>query len=465
MRINPSQEIPTRDKLKDSIPPGPIGGNIVSNLISFRNKGMIEYFMEAWQTYGDIVRFQMGPIENYLITKPDDIHYVLVKNHENYTKGVSMKKLKLSLGEGLFASEGSIWKRQRQIMQPLFTPRSVNSFAGMMVEDIEAMLQRWEKPTASRTPVDINQEMMRLAMGIIGRTMFNISIDQEAMQAASAFAYVLEFVSQQTIRFVDFPMFIPTQANRRFNASMRILDEFIYNIIAKRRLDQDANQQNDLLALLMCARDPETGEPMSDKQLRDEVITIFFAGHETTAQALTWTLFLLAQHPQEEAKLHTELDKTLYGHTPHIEELELLPYTRMVIDESMRLYPPILLFARETLAPDTINGYHIPAGAMITLSQYITHRHPDYWEQPEAFNPENFTPERMAKRPRYAYFPFGGGQRICIGNNFALLEMALALSMIGQRFQLRLVPGQNIQPRMVGTLRPNAPVMMTLEHR
>ncbi len=182
-----------KDRLK--IIPVVQSGNLVSNLISFRNKGMIEYFMEAWQTYGDIVRLQIGPIENYLITKPDDIHYVLVKNHENYTKGVSMKKLKLSLGEGLFASEGSIWRRQRQIMQPLFTPRSVNSFAGMMVEEIEAMLQRWEKPTASRTPVDINQEMMRLAMGIIGRTMFNISIDQEAMQAASAFAHVLEFVS------------------------------------------------------------------------------------------------------------------------------------------------------------------------------------------------------------------------------------------------------------------------------
>ena len=465
MRVNPSQEHPTTHQLKGSIPPGPISGNLLGNLIAFRNKGMIEYFSDAWRTYGDIVRFQMGPIENYLLAKPDYVHYILVKNHTNYTKGVSMKKLKLSLGEGLFASEGSLWRRQRQLMQPLFTPRSINSFADVMVEDIEAMLQRWETPSASHTPVDINQEMMRLAMGIIGRTMFNISIDQEAMQAASAFAYVLEFVSQQTIRFVDIPMFIPTKANRRFNASMRILDEFIYNIIAKRRQDPKAIEQNDLLALLMRARDPETGEPMSDKQLRDEVITIFFAGHETTAQALTWTWFLLAQHPHEEAKYHAELDKTLNGRAPNIDELELLPYTRMVIDESMRLYPPILLFAREALEPDLIDGYHIPAGAMITLSQYITHRHPDYWDRPEVFNPENFTPERMAARPRYAYFPFGGGQRVCIGNNFALLEMALALSMIGQRYQLRLVPGQNIQPKMVGTLRPNGPVIMTLEHR
>jgi cytochrome P450 len=176
------------------------------------------------------------------------------------------------------------------------------------------------KPSASHTPVDINQEMMRLAMGIIGRTMFNMSIDQEAMQAASAFAYVLEFVSQQTIRFVDIPMFVPTRANRRFTASMHILDEFIYKIIAKRRQDPKPNEQNDLLALLMRARNPETGEPMSDKQLRDEVITIFFAGHETTAQALTWTWFLLAQHPEEEAKLHVELDQNLNGRIPDIDE-------------------------------------------------------------------------------------------------------------------------------------------------
>jgi cytochrome P450 len=461
----PSKEHLTKHQIKGSIPPGPVGGNLISNLIEFRNKGMIAYFTDAWRTYGDIVRFQMGPIENYLLAKPDYIHHILVKNHTNYTKGVSMKKVKLSLGDGLFASEGSLWRRQRQLMQPLFTPRSVNSFTGVMIEDIEALLQRWEKPFTSHTPVDVNQEMMRLAMGIIGRTMFNISIDQEAMQAASAFAYVLEYVSQQTVRFIDIPTFIPTPSNRKFLASMRVLDDFIYGIIAKRRQDPQASEQNDLLALLMRARDPESGEPMSDTQLRDEVITIFFAGHETTAQALTWAWFLLAQHPEEEAKLHAELDQALNGRNPSLEELETLPYTQMVIDESMRLYPPILLYARESLEPDTIDGYHIPAGAMITLSQYITHRHPDYWEQPEVFNPENFTPEHVAARPRYAYFPFGGGQRVCIGNNFALLEMALALSMIGQRFRLRLVPGQNIQPRMVGTLRPNGPVMMTLEQR
>lgn len=447
------------------LPPGPTDKNILRNLLEMRNQGMIEYFQNAWSTYGDTVYFKMGPVESILITKPEHIHHVLVKNAGNYTKGVSMDKLKLSLGEGLFAAEGDLWRRQRRLMQPMFTPRAVNQFASQMVEDIQAMLARWEPLAAAGTAVDLNQEMMRLAMGIIARTMFGMSIDEEALEAASAFAYVLEFVSQQTVRIIDIPMFIPTPSNRRFNKSMEILDEFIYGIIADRRQDPQAEARDDLLALLMRARDETTGQPMSDQQIRDEVITIFFAGHETTAQALTWTYFLLAQHPQEEARLQEELDKALAGRVPTLEELEALSYTRMVIDESMRLYPPILMFARESIEEDQLDDYRIPAGAMITLSQYITHRHPDFWDEPEIFNPENFSEAAMADRPRYAYFPFGGGQRVCIGNNFALLEMALALSMISQRYSLRLVPGQDIQPRMVGTLRPNGPVMVNIHKR
>jgi len=388
-----------------------------------------------------------------------------------------MDKLKLSLGEGLFASEGVLWRQQRQLMQPMFTPRAIGSFGGAMIEDIQHLLDRWQTYEKDQQVFDVNQEMMRLAMGIIARTMFSMSIDQTSMEAARAFAYVLEFVSQQTIRFVDLPMWFPTSSNQKFKASMRILDAFIYGVIAKRRLEyandpvsledqkSPVGKYNDLLDLLLQAHNPETGEYMSDKQIRDEVITIFFAGHETTAQALTWTYFLLAQHPEEEAKMQAELDKDLGGRTPSLTDLESLAHTRRIIDESMRLFPPILMFARQPIAPDLIDGYSIPAGAMITVSQYLTHRHPEYWENPEQFNPDNFLPEKMETRPRYAYFPFGGGQRICIGNNFALLEMALALSMIGQVYKLRLAPGQDIHPRMVGTLRPNGPVMMTLERR
>ncbi len=476
MTITSSKPPATNIPMMGKTPPGP-GGNLMQSMLEIRKKGMIEYFMDSWKRYGDIVRFQMGPVTNILLVKPDNIHHVLVKNASNYTKGISMDKLKLSLGEGLFASEGVLWRQQRQLMQPMFTPRAIGSFGGAMIEDIQNLLDRWQTYEKDQQFFDVNQEMMRLAMGIIARTMFSMSIDQTSMEAARAFAYVLEFVSQQTIRFVDLPMWFPTSSNQKFKASMRILDAFIYGVIAKRRLEyandpvsledqkSPVGKYNDLLDLLLQARNPETGEYMSDKQIRDEVITIFFAGHETTAQALTWTYFLLAQHPEEEAKMQAELDKDLGGRTPSLTDLESLAHTRRIIDESMRLFPPILMFARQPIAPDLIDGYSIPAGAMITVSQYLTHRHPEYWENPEQFNPDNFLPEKMETRPRYAYFPFGGGQRICIGNNFALLEMALALSMIGQVYKLRLVPGQDIHPRMVGTLRPNGPVMMTLERR
>jgi cytochrome P450 len=210
----------------------------------------------------------------------------------------------------------------------------------------------------------------------------------------------------------------------------------------------------------METRDPATGEAMSRKQLRDEILTIFFAGHETTAQALTWTWFLLAQHPEAEAKLHEEVDRVLGGRLPTAADLHALSYTEMVVNEAMRLYPPVWVYVRDALADDEIGGYHIPAGSMLVLSQYITHRHPDLWEEPEKFDPERFSPERSAGRPKYAYFPFGGGPRVCLGNNFALLEAVLAVATIAGRFRLKLLPGQGIEPRMVGTLRPNKPVLM-----
>lgn len=458
--------MPTSQKL----PPGEkdipvLEGNLISNMLDFRRKGMLQFFLEAWQKKGDIIRFKLGPVDNILLVEPAYIQHVLVKNAANYNKGISMDKLKLSLGEGLFASEGELWKRQRALMQPLFTPRAVSKYAVEILEDIKNLLNRWNGYEETKTQLDINQEMMRLAMGIIARTMFSKSIDENSMNAANAFAFVLEFVSQQTIRFVDLPMWFPTPSHIRFKRSMRILDDFIYLIIEQRRKQGDTGEEGDLLGLLLNTRDPITGEFMSDKQIRDEVITIFFAGHETTAQALTWIWYLLSQHPEEEKTFHQELDSVLAGRYPGLEDLERLPYTRMVIDEAMRLYPPILLYARQAIANDEIDGYHIPAGAMITVSQYLTHRHPDYWKDPEHFIPERFSPEKSSDRPRYAYFPFGGGQRVCIGNNFALLEMTLVLAVVGQKYHLHLVPGQDIQPKMVGTLRPNGPVMMTLEKR
>jgi cytochrome P450 len=350
-------------------------------------------------------------------------------------------------------------------MGPMFTPRAINKFFDAMLDDIQKLIVRWDSNYTDRQPFDVAAEMMRLAMGIIASTMFSIDINNQAWEAGNAFTYVLEYASQATIRLIDWPQFVPTASNRKFRESMQILDDFIFNVINARKDLPDDEQPDDLLGLLLTSQDEETGERMSIQQIRDEVVTIFFAGHETTAQALTWTWFLLAQNAKAETQLHEELAAVLEGRAPTLADLDKLAYTRQVIDESMRIYPPIWVYARQAIEDDEIRGYHIPAGSMIILSQFITHRHPDFWENPETFNPENFSPENIAGRPKYAYFPFGGGQRICIGNNFALLEAVLALAVIAQKYRLHLVQGQAIKPKMVGTLRPDKPVMMTLETR
>ncbi|MDP3767798.1 MAG: cytochrome P450, partial [Dehalococcoidia bacterium] len=255
----------------------------------------------------------------------------------------------------------------------------------------------------------------------------------------------------------------PTPTNLRFRRAMRTLDDIVYGMIEARR--NNGADKDDLLSMLLEARDEETGEGMSDKQLRDEVFTMFTAGHETTAAALAWTWYLLSQHPEAEGRLHNELGSVLSGRTPGLDDLQRLPYTRMVIEETLRLYPPVWSIGRMALREDTVLGYRIPAKGQVLLSSYVTHRHPEFWDEPERFDPERFAPERAASRPRYAYFPFGGGPRQCIGNEFAMMEAQLALATLAQRYRLRLVPGQVVEPEPAVTLRPRHGVMVTVEAR
>lgn len=443
--------------------PGPSGLPVLGSVLDIRSKGLIQFYIDAWSEYGDIVRLQAGPMVQHLLARPEHIKYVLSDNKQNYEKGIGYRKMKLPLGQGLFTSEGEVWRRQRALMQPTFTPKGVTQFTGDMTETTGRMLRGWSKRTADGQALNINSEMMRLAMNIIGKTMFNIDIGRDALEAARAFTVVLEHISSHSLSMVDVPLFVPTRANRRFKKALGTLDSFIYGIIADRK--RKGEESHDLFSILSRATDPETGEAMSERQLRDEIITIFFAGHETTAQALTWSWYLLANYPEVEEKLHEEVDRVLGGRTPTEAELQNLTYTSMVVDESMRLYPPVWVYVRDSIDEDEIGGYHIPPKSMIVLSQYITHRHPDLWDEPEKFDPERFTPERSKDRPRYAYFPFGGGPRVCLGNNFALLEAAIVIAMVSQQYRMRLVPGQQIRPRMVGTLRPDRPVRMTLEKR
>jgi len=436
---------------------------MLRSLPGLRRKGLIRFYVELWREYGDLVRMPSGPIVQYLITQPEHIKHILLDNRQNYEKGLTIPRLQLTLGEGLFTSEGELWRRQRSIMQPTFTPRAIAHFTDAMLASVEKMMASWQPRIASGKPLNINLEMMRLAMDIIARTMFSIDIGREASSASRAFTYVLEQISKRSMNPLDIPLSVPTPANKRFLEAIATLDSFIYGIVRRRRVSP--GEQDDLLSTLLEARDPETGEAMSEKQLRDEVLTIFFAGHETTAQALTWTWYLLAQHPAHEERLHTELEEVLSGRNPVAADLSRLVYTENVIQEAMRLYPPVWIYVRQPLGDDELGGYRISKGSMITFSPYITHHHPAFWDHPGRFDPDRFTPERSEGRPKLAYYPFGAGPRICIGNHFAMMEATLAVATIAQRYSLRLVPRQRIKPKMLGTMRPNGPVMMTVSRR
>ena len=441
--------------------PGPQGLPILGNVLDLRRKGVLSFYVDAWREFGDVTRFRMGPMPMHQFVRPEHIRHILVGNAENYVKGFSHDKLRVSLGSGLFTSEGDLWRRQRRLMQPTYTPRGVTQFAAVVTDSTQEMLARWRSIPAGE-PLAINDEMTRLTMTIISRSMFSVDVGEEYAQVGQAITEILEFANQASFSLIDLPLWVPSTSNRRLKQALAILDEYIYGIVAERR--QRPSGQ-DLLSTLMHARDEETGEAMDDKQLRDEVLITFFAGHETTALLLTWTWYMLSQHPEIEEQFHAELERALAGDPPGADDTARLTYTQMLIDEVLRLYSPVSIAARDVVEDDEIDGYPIPAGSMVTLTPYVTHRHPEFWEQPEMFDPEHFAPERVKTRPRYAYYPFGAGPRICIGKYFALQEAILVLVGVAQHYRLRLVPGLQVLTEWRGTLRPHRDVLMTLEAR
>jgi cytochrome P450 len=301
---------------------------------------------------------------------------------------------------------------------------------------------------------------MRLTLGVVGKTLFSTDISGEASELGRAMTEALEYVTFRTRRPFALPPRVPTPRSRRFHAAMRTFDQIVYGLIADRR--RAAAPREDLLSVLLAARDGETGEALSDREIRDEVVTFLTAGHETTAVALSWTWYLLSRHPEAARRVRAELADVLRGQTPTVEHLPRLEYTKRVIEEVMRLYPPAWAVERSAVGDDELGGYPIPAGSAVDLSPYVTHRHPAFWENPEGFDPDRFTPERAAGRPRFAYFPFGGGPRHCIGSEFAMLEAQLVVAMVAQRYRLELVPGYRAEPDSTIVLRPRPGVVMTL---
>jgi cytochrome P450 len=412
-------------------------------------------FIRGLTRYGDVARYRTAHLTWYQVNHPGGVRRVLQENNRNYGKGaLTLGFFKPVVGEGLLTSEGGLWLRQRRLMQPVFHKRSVAAFGDLMTDETLAMLERWRPSLETGTPLDVPAEMARLTLDIVTGALFHAHVGVEPEAVGRAINTLVEDLGYRfEVPFYP-PHRVPTPRNRRFRAALRTVDRAVYSIISERR--RGGGDGEDLLALLMGARDEETGEAMGDEQLRDEVITLFLAGHETTANALSWAFYLLATHPGEEGRLRDELDEVLGGggrRVPTLDDVPRLAYTRMVLDETLRLYPPAWITNRQAIADDEILGHRIPAGAFVALSPYVLHRHPDYWERPDEFDPERFTPERSAGRPRFAYFPFGG-PRQCIGQGMALVEAQLVLATVLGRCRLCPVSDRTVEAEALATLRP-----------
>jgi len=410
--------------------------------------------------YGDIAHYRIGPQHLFLFNHPDLIRDVLVTNQKNFHKSRGLERAKRLLGNGLLTSEGEFHLRQRRLAQPAFHRQRIAAYAATMTDFAGRTRSQW----TDGATVDMHTEMMRLTLGIVAKTLFDADVDSEAAEIGSAMTAAFESFNYAMLPFTEYLDRLPIPAVRRFNAARDRLDSTIYRMIRERRASGE--DRGDLLSMLLLAQDTEgDGTSMSDAQLRDEALTIFLAGHETTANALTWTWYLLSQHPEVEARLHSELDSTLAGRLPTYENLPALPYTRMVLAESMRLYPPAWAIGRRALEDFEAGGFTVPAGSVVLMSQYIMHRDSRFFPEPERFDPERWTPEHQAERPKFSYFPFGGGARVCIGEQFAWMEGILLIAAIAQQWRMRLVPDHVVDLQPLITLRPKYGMRMTLEGR
>jgi cytochrome P450 len=441
------------------LPPGP-RGNLVLGSIPEIAKDNVGLFMTAWRRYGDIVRFR-GPLTLFLLVHPDYVKHVLQDNHLKYPRPEFVaNKLKGVVGDGLVANEGDVWLRSRRLAQPAFHRQRIASFATLMTDTAAEMLKTWKEHAEHGTPVDIKSQMMHVSLAVLAKALFKADWGRYAAVVEPAVGIALAHTNRRLTAPID-PQRLPLRSTRQFNKAMSDLDAIVYKLIADRRASKE--DRGDLVTMLIQAKDEETGATFDDKQIRDEVTGFLIAGHETVSAGLTWTWYLLTKNPESWRRLKAEVDAVLGGRTPVLEDIPKLEYTTMVLQEAMRLYPPIFVLMRCNQQEDEVGGYRIPAKSNVVICPYVTHRHPDFWENPEGFDPERFTPERSAGRHRTAYLPFAVGPRKCIGDTFAMLEMQMIVAMAVQRFRLTLAPGQPVVPHPAISLRPKDELMMNIE--
>ncbi|AFZ23787.1 cytochrome P450 [Cylindrospermum stagnale PCC 7417] len=448
----------SKAKIDPNYPPGP-KHHWLMGVVSEYTRNPIGFMSECAKEYGDIVYWQWPLLSFYQLNHPDHIEEVLVKKNNLFSKHLSLQILQRMFGNGLLSSEGDFWQRQRRLTQPAFHRDRIFSYGEVMVDYTNRLLTNWSDGKI----IAIHEEMMHLTLEIVAKTLFGAEVT-EVETVEKIMQISMAYFDDRNNNFLLFviPDWVPLPHNLRFQKAAQQFDEIIYPIIQRRR--ESGEDQGDLLSMLLQMQD-ENGNRMSDKQLRDEAVTLFIAGHETTALAISWGWYLLSQHPEIEQKLHVELQTVLAGRTPTFADLPQLPYTDRVIMEIMRLYPPAWAMVRTALEDCEIAGYPVRAGDSMIMSQWIMHRDSRYFDQPEVFNPDRWEGDLAKRIPTFAYFPFGGGPRICIGQSFAKMEAVLLLATISQKFRLTLMPDQEITPWPAFSLRPKYGMKMLLNQR
>jgi cytochrome P450 len=411
-----------------------------------------------------LVRLDVGPMKIYVVSHPDYMRHILVTNAGNYNKGSVMDGIRVALGNGLFTSDGELWRRQRRLMQPAFDQRHIEHMVDTIIaEELSGAIQRWAPAIESGTAIDILEESIQLNIRITLRTLFGATIDSaKAAQLLRAADAVFQGMTRRVWTFFV-PSWLPTPGGAKYRQSIRALDEHVYDIIASQRASLE--QQDDLLSMLLSARDEETLESMSDQQIRDEIFTFFVAGYESTASNIAWTCYLLSTHPAAGQALRAELDSTLGDRAPVYADLPALAFTRMVIKEALRLYPAFPMYFRTAIDADTVGPYSLPAGASVVLNPYTMHHDPRYWADPEVFDPDRFSAERFGAYERNAYYPFGRGQRMCIGESMALTTAQMVVATIAQNFETELPAGSVVTGHYAMTYTPKNGLPLTFRRR
>lgn len=440
--------------------PGPKGLPFLGvSLNLLRNP--LEVMRSAAREYGDIVRIPVILQSRILLNHPDYIQQVLIFQQNKFHKStLSKEATERLLGQGLLISEGDFWRRQRRLAQPAFHRHRINEYSSAMVECAEAQGRTWHDGETR----NMAEEMMALTLEAAVRTLFGTTLPGEAKHVGRAMSFLMRYSLGRARKPINIPASWPTPRNKRATREYDFLDSLVYRIISERKAQPTSNHRNDLLSMLMGAMD-EDGSQMTPKQLRDETMTLFLAGHETTALTLAWTWYLLSQNPAAETRLHEELRDVLGGRPPEVADLARLPYLHAVVSEVLRLYPPAYLLARTAIAPFSIGGYDFGPGETVLMSQWVMHRDARYYDEPDAFRPERWLDGLADRLPPGAYFPFGDGPRRCIGQGFAMLESALVIATLAQQFQFRLAPGRPVVPEPLVTLRPKHGISMTIRAR